>query len=537
MFAQKRSPGLKRTFLIPLAILILMVIVASAGLIAYSAFTARHAKMAAVTVSQTVQATHAITQFLTPGMTLLETMRQWSQSGRLDINNASYLTIGLIPLLDHRHLRHIAALTITDNHGAAYLLLRDPDHPDHWITRVTSAAPGKMKASFIRWNRTIMVRQWSEKTVFDPRERPWYKNVIEDGADEGIHWTEPYLFFTLQKLGITASVKCPTEKKGRTFQVIGFDILVDDLKTLIHQFAIGVDGKIFLLSEDQEISDLSKLIKSGQSPEITMEKEPAAALIPVMLQKRENDAIREKQAFRFKHNGKFWWGCISSSAADKQMIRAGVIISEKQVKSEIWQNPYNLLLISIAVLIIGVILLIFLLAAYKRRLDQVAARIRCVDASEEMLLKVIAEGESSALEFKATLRQNLKIGKPGKEIEIASLKTVTAFMNSDGGTLLVGVEDNGHIIGIEADRFQNEDRMLLHFNNLIKQHIGLEFARYLHFDLSAIGTAKILVIDCERSDEPVFLKNRGGEEFYIRVGPGSRKLSTSEVVEYLKTRV
>jgi len=101
----------------------------------------------------------------------------------------------------------------------------------------------------------------------------------------------------------------------------------------------------------------------------------------------------------------------------------------------------------------------------------------------------------------------------------------------------VGVEDSGNILGIEADRFQNEDRMLLHLNNLIKQHIGLEFAGSLFFDLRPMGTKKILVIDCERSDEPVFLKNKGAEEFFIRVGPGSRRLSTSEVVEYLKTRI
>ena len=537
MFAQKRSLHGKRTFLMPLAILILIAIVASAALIVYSAFSARHAKMAAVVVHQSVQATHTITQFLTPVVTILETMRQWSHLGRLDIKNAPHLTTGLIPLIDHPHLKHIAALTIADNQGEAYLLLRDPKSPDHWITRVTGTGADKKQASFKRWNKYAIVRQWSENTVFDPRERPWYTNVIKDGAGEGIHWTEPYLFFTLQKLGITASVKAPSKNTGDTFQVIGSDILVDDLKKLISHLAIGNDGKIFIVTEHLEISDLSELIKSGKSSQMSAGNEPATALIPVMLQKHQDNAIQEKQAFRFKHNGKYWWGCISSSAAGKRMIRAGVIIAEHQVKTETWQSRYNLLFSSLAVLTIGVILLILLLATHKRRLDRITARIRYVDASEEALSKVIAEGESDTLEFKSTLRQNLKSGKPGKEIEIASLKTVAAFMNSDGGALLVGVEDSGNILGIEADGFQNEDRMLLHFNNLIKQHIGLEFAGCLFFDLRSMGTKKILVIDCERSDEPVFLKNKGGEDFYIRVGPGSRKLSTSEVIEYLKTRV
>jgi len=394
MFAQKRSLHRKRTFLMPLAILILIAIVVSAALIAYTAYSGRRATVAVMIAHQSVQATNAITQFLTPGVTILDTMCQWSLLGRLDINKVHHLTTGLIPLIDHKHLEHIAALMIADNQGAAYLLLCDPDSPDHWITRITSAGADKREASFTHWNKTAIVRQWSEKMIFDPRERPWYKNVIEEGADEGIHWTEPYIFFTLQKLGITASVKCAPENESNTFQVIGFDILVDDLKKLINQFDIGNEGKIFLLSKDLEISDLSKLIKSGKSSEITVRSESATGLIPVMLQKSANDAIQEKQAFRFKHNGKYWWACISSSAADKQMIRAGIIIAEHQIKTEIWQSTYNLLFISLAVLIIGVILLIPLLATYKRRFDQMTARTRYADASEEELGEVIAQGES-----------------------------------------------------------------------------------------------------------------------------------------------
>jgi len=65
---------------------------------------------------------------------------------------------------------------------------------------------------------------------------------------------------------------------------------------------------------------------------------------------------------------------------------------------------------------------------------------------------------------------------------------------------------------------------------------GLEFSQNLDFALKPMGEKKILVVDCEPSEQPVFLKHDTEEEFYVRFGPGSRRLPTSKVLEYLKTR-
>jgi hypothetical protein len=92
---------------------------------------------------------------------------------------------------------------------------------------------------------------------------------------------------------------------------------------------------------------------------------------------------------------------------------------------------------------------------------------------------LIRAGESSSLEFKSTMRTNLKNEKPGKEIELAWLKAVVGFMNSDGGILLIGVSDDGEILGLDADNFANEDKCRLHFKNLINTHIGVEFTRFI----------------------------------------------------------
>jgi ATP-dependent DNA helicase RecQ len=150
--------------------------------------------------------------------------------------------------------------------------------------------------------------------------------------------------------------------------------------------------------------------------------------------------------------------------------------------------------------------------------------------------QLIEGGENETLEFKSTLRWNIRTNKEDKSIEHSALKTIVAFLNTDGGTLLIGVEDQGNVLGYEADHFPNEDKFLLHFANLVNDRIGKQFSEYIHSGLKEVQSKKILRVDCVRSASTVFLKGeKGEEEFYIRTGPSSVKLSLSEFMEYSKS--
>ena len=155
---------------------------------------------------------------------------------------------------------------------------------------------------------------------------------------------------------------------------------------------------------------------------------------------------------------------------------------------------------------------------------------------ENEITALIRAGESTTLEFKSTMRTNLRTGKAGKEIEIAWLKTVAAFMNSDGGILLIGVDDTGNILGIDADNFANEDKCRLHFKNMLNTHIGAEFTRFIHLKIVTITEKTVLIVECERVRRPVFLSIGKQEDFFIRSGPSSIKLSMSQMVKYLGER-
>ena len=150
------------------------------------------------------------------------------------------------------------------------------------------------------------------------------------------------------------------------------------------------------------------------------------------------------------------------------------------------------------------------------------------------LRDLIAQGEGYDLEFKSTLRWNLRAGKKDPAIEHAALKTVTAFLNSSGGTLLLGVRDDGSAEGIERDGFAVEDKFALHFWNLVKSSLGSEMSPFIRTAFEKLDGRTVCRVACAPSPRPVFLRQKGFEEaFYIRVGPGSAKLGIAEALQYI----
>jgi len=151
--------------------------------------------------------------------------------------------------------------------------------------------------------------------------------------------------------------------------------------------------------------------------------------------------------------------------------------------------------------------------------------------------QLATQGESITLEYKATLRTNLHTYQVDSRMELGCLKTVAGFLNSrNGGTLLIGVMDNGTPVGIEADGFLNEDKMLLHLDNLVKERLGPKHMMYIHPHFEDYDGYKVLALECSPSNSPVFVKDGSAERFYIRMGASSPELTGSQTHEYIKER-
>ena len=140
------------------------------------------------------------------------------------------------------------------------------------------------------------------------------------------------------------------------------------------------------------------------------------------------------------------------------------------------------------------------------------------------------------MEFKSTLRWNLKADKKDKAIENASLKTLVAFMNSNGGLLLVGIDDDGTPLGLESDRFPNPDKTLLHLTNLVKDRIGSIYLKFINASIEEVQNRQVLRIDCQPATTPAYLIDGQQDHFYIRTGPSTTSLRLSKVYDYIKSR-
>jgi predicted HTH transcriptional regulator len=119
---------------------------------------------------------------------------------------------------------------------------------------------------------------------------------------------------------------------------------------------------------------------------------------------------------------------------------------------------------------------------------------------------------------------------------MAVLKTVTAFLNAGGGTLLIGVSDDGSIVGLAADGFPNEDKMSLHLVNLIRDRIGDVFLPYVHPDFVQHEGGRVLSVRCERGPKAAFVTVGAAQKFFVRGANATIELVGPSIIEYSSHR-
>lgn len=134
------------------------------------------------------------------------------------------------------------------------------------------------------------------------------------------------------------------------------------------------------------------------------------------------------------------------------------------------------------------------------------------------------------------MRVNLHTQQRDQKIEFTALRAIASLLNSNGGTLIIGVSDDGRALGLEIDGFENEDKMSLHLNNLIHDRIGSHHSAHIRVRFEDYDDNRIMAVTCSRARVPVFLKDAGSEKFFIRNGPATRELSGSQQLEYIKSR-
>ena len=155
--------------------------------------------------------------------------------------------------------------------------------------------------------------------------------------------------------------------------------------------------------------------------------------------------------------------------------------------------------------------------------------------------RIIAGGENNNVEFKSSLRWDYKQNCINKQLsEIVIARTIAAFMNSSGGILLVGVNDEHEILGLEKDyetvKNKNSDGFKLLLDSIINNYLGKELHQYINVSILNIDGKNVCVINVQKSDAPVYVKdNENKNIFVIRAQASTLPLDAHDAHEYITT--
>lgn len=154
--------------------------------------------------------------------------------------------------------------------------------------------------------------------------------------------------------------------------------------------------------------------------------------------------------------------------------------------------------------------------------------------------ELIRSEEHEHVERKSTLRWDLKTNAVNKSLEKAALKTVAAFMNSQGGHLLLGVGDRGDAVGLERDiatlARRDGDGLENHFSNLLSSMLGPSFRQFVRLRPFTHDGKACMLVAVSAADRPAYLRDQDDEEFFIRTGNSTRSLRMSEANSYISSR-
>jgi len=455
--------------------------------------------------------------------------QKWGNSGVIDIlGKLAEIDSKIIPIIEE--LPFLISVCIAGSDSSYYML-----------KRLNNLRPDIITIDYSDWQsfqtRKDSLGFWLHFTNSDSTF------IIEDNLLEMIH--NGSLFKSLVKIDAdpnkakldvakpitderaTSSIQISYQFNNIDYYAL-FNFDIGQVEKDIQNLSISNSGQIYLLPHNQN----DEINTDNDNLEIDSSQIQYLSLREKILNQALSSWLNSSEfPFTFWSNNNIWHGMAKLQGNDNFSRWMMVVLPEDELFNEIAHERNGIFFFIFIILVFGSSIIVILVRLYNRALP---VQYLSSELNEQnQLLHLIKQGESDELEFKSTLRWNLKTNKPDTNIQISVLKTLVAYMNSEGGKLLIGVQDNGSILGIQVDQFSNDDKFMLHLNNMIKQHIGLEFSQWINYKIIQKNEKKVLLVECEKSREPAFLKIDDNEDFYIRIGPASRKLSTKKALHYL----
>jgi serine/threonine protein kinase len=173
--------------------------------------------------------------------------------------------------------------------------------------------------------------------------------------------------------------------------------------------------------------------------------------------------------------------------------------------------------------------------------EEVLDELRDIERGADLEL-LIAGGESASLEFKQTMRWDTRRQQRNEEVLKGSVKTVCAFLNTGGGTLLIGVADSGEPTGLQDDMQdfsdgETVDNFERKFRAALSKHLSPDPNQLVTLSFPYSNGVQICRVDVIQSPRPVFLGPKGTiPEFFVRIGNASLSLDVRQACDFVLDR-
>lgn len=155
--------------------------------------------------------------------------------------------------------------------------------------------------------------------------------------------------------------------------------------------------------------------------------------------------------------------------------------------------------------------------------------------------RLIARGESATVEFKASARWDLKLKEQNKSLEDSIVKSVGGFANSVGGVLLIGVADDGSVVGLAGDfkllQRGDADGFWTWLVTLFTTRMGKVAAAGVRTSMVQVDDQYVCLARVEPSADAVFDNDGKNPRFWVRMGNSTRELKGAEILDYVKRRL
>jgi serine phosphatase RsbU (regulator of sigma subunit) len=315
-------------------------------------------------ITRSIDQTEArLREFFGPVVKALYVARSWGEAGLLDTEGADDLNALLGPLMSE--FSQISSLMVADGRGREHMVLRVDDQ---WFVRQARRDDWGDRTLWLEWTEGQPEPAESWRQIdYDPRARPWYQGAIARrdegllpqvaGGGQVVHWTEPYTFFTTGDPGITASITFEPPGDGAVKdQVIGFDILLNDITAFTEGLRPSANGFAFVFTEAEGLIGLPRadLFARAEDREAALLKTPGEIGVPVL-----RDGTRSyfeqpedrRGAFRFRSAGRPWWsGARPFPLGPEVVLLMAVGVPEADLLGDLRQMRLGIMVITLAVL-------------------------------------------------------------------------------------------------------------------------------------------------------------------------------------------